>query len=394
MNQSLRKEELPKIALFFDNFGPYHLARLRGAQTVLGKDRVIGLQFRNRSAEYEWHAPSAEVSALRLETILPSHLGNVLWGRKIFYVWRHLNRMNPDSVAIAGYAAVEMLTALVWCRWHGRTAVLVSESKEDDAPRLWWKEGIKKWLVGFYDSALVGGHPQRRYIEKLRVPTEAIFTQINVVGNDDYHPEKTKGLACPLQNPFFLLVNRFVPKKNLRFVLDCYADYRRRLREKDEIPWDLVLAGDGQLRHKLEEHAKALGVRASVHFPGFLQQQELLPYLAHCGVFIHASTTEQWGLVVNEAMAAGRPVFVSRRCGCFEDLIVEGKTGLGFDPFDQTELVNLMVRATEGKIPLTQLGAAALKHIDQFSPTSFGHTLGIAVAYAIEKARRRTCRSK
>ena len=50
--------------------------------------------------------------------------------------------------------------------------------------------------------------------------------------------------------------------------------------------------------------------------------------------FVHASTTEQWGLVVNEAMAAGLPVLVSERCGCASDLVAHGINGLLFDPYD------------------------------------------------------------
>jgi glycosyltransferase involved in cell wall biosynthesis len=47
---------------------------------------------------------------------------------------------------------------------------------------------------------------------------------------------------------------------------------------------------------------------------------------------VHASTTEQWGLVVNEAMAAGLPVLVSDRCGCAPDLVEVGVNGFTFDP--------------------------------------------------------------
>ena len=60
--------------------------------------------------------------------------------------------------------------------------------------------------------------------------------------------------------------------------------------------------------------------------------------------FVHASASEQWGLVVNEAMAAGLPVIVSERCGCAPDLVREGVNGLTFDPCDVAELAGLMER--------------------------------------------------
>ena len=50
--------------------------------------------------------------------------------------------------------------------------------------------------------------------------------------------------------------------------------------------------------------------------------------------FVHPSTTEQWGLVVNEAAAAGLPLIVSERCGCAPELVRQGVTGFLFDPYD------------------------------------------------------------
>jgi glycosyltransferase involved in cell wall biosynthesis len=47
-------------------------------------------------------------------------------------------------------------------------------------------------------------------------------------------------------------------------------------------------------------------------------------------------------LVVNEAMAAGLPVIVSKRCGCAEDLVRPGENGHLFDPNQPDELPDLL----------------------------------------------------
>ena len=52
----------------------------------------------------------------------------------------------------------------------------------------------------------------------------------------------------------------------------------------------------------------------------------------------------RFGLVVNEAMAAGLPVLVSDRCGCAPDLVEVGVNGFTFDPCDVEELAGLMQR--------------------------------------------------
>ena len=63
---------------------------------------------------------------------------------------------------------------------------------------------------------------------------------------------------------------------------------------------------------------------AGVRFEGFRQYGELPGYYAGAGAFVHPAHEEPWGLVVNEAMASGLPVLVSRRCGCAGDLVAEG----------------------------------------------------------------------
>jgi 1,2-diacylglycerol 3-alpha-glucosyltransferase len=354
---------------------------------VLGSANVVGLQVRGRSEEYGWKT-AAEDDEVELQTVLSPHTDAPTLRDRVRGVWRHLERLQPAAIGIAGYASAEMLAALAWCRCRRRIAVLLSESKASDASRSTWREHVKSRVVRSYHAAVVGGGPQRRYLEALDFPSDAIFTGYDVVDNADYHPERVGGLPCPLERPYFFMVNRFVPKKNLKFALDCYAEYRQRLAS-NETPWDLVLAGDGELRSDLEARVDALQLRSVVHFPGFLQQQELLPYLAHCDVFLHASTVEQWGLVVNEAMAAGRPVFVSRTCGCFEDLIQEGRTGFGFDPTNREELISLMVRASRGELPLAELGVGALAHIDNFTPLHFGLALKQAVEYGSQRISSR-----
>jgi glycosyltransferase involved in cell wall biosynthesis len=56
----------------------------------------------------------------------------------------------------------------------------------------------------------------------------------------------------------------------------------------------------------------------------------------------HAGTSEQWRLVVDEAMASGLPMIVSARCDSAPDLVADGVNGFTFDPYDVDELARLM----------------------------------------------------
>jgi glycosyltransferase involved in cell wall biosynthesis len=371
-----------QIAILFANYGPYHLARVASAYHAC-KSRgwnLFGIELARSEKEYPWKTKLDEIpfpiySAINdipLETVKFTDLS-----RKLISL---LNQTNPDAIAIAGYARPAMLVALLWCLYQRKTAILLSETTENDEPRSWWKEKIKKLIITSYQAALVGGNPHKRYLIKLGMPTDAIFLGYDVVGNDVFYPDQIKSLPSPLNKPFFLAINRFVHKKNLPFLLSAYADYRKLAGDQS---WDLVLCGDGELRVQLEQQITNQAIQDYVHFPGFLQQQELLPYFAHASCFIHASIQEQWGLVVNEAMAAGLPVLVSNRCGCYEDLIIEGVNGFGFDPENPQQLTELMCKISSEDIDLQTMGNAALEHIQKFSPDYFAQGLIQAVNYAL-----------
>jgi glycosyltransferase involved in cell wall biosynthesis len=194
-----------------------------------------------------------------------------------------------------------------------------------------------------------------------------------------------------LPEKYFLASARFVEKKNLFRLVQAYALYREKAesrKQKAEI-WDLVLLGDGPLRKALDTQLSTLNLHNHVRLPGFKQYDELPAYFGLAGAFVHASTTEQWGLVVNEAMASGLPVLVSSRCGCAADLVQEGVNGFTFDPRDIEQLAELMLRVSDCQFPISDFGAASRRIISAWGPEQFANGLRNAVAVALKNPRPR-----
>lgn len=368
------------VALIFSNYGPYHLARLNSAYKHC-KQRgwgTVGIELFRSEIEYPWQT---QIQDFPIVSVVENEQHKQAGLRQLIpRLYAILSEINPDILAIAGYANPAMLSALGWCLLHRKHTILMTASKEDDATRNRWQEIFKCWLLKGYQSALVGGKPQKRYLIKLGMADEAIFSGYNVVGNESFYREKNQHYTRPLEKPFFLSINRFIPKKNLFFLISAYAAYRQLAGDN---AWDLVLSGDGELRPQIEQQISTLNLQNYVHLPGFLQQDQLLPYFAHASCFIHASTQEQWGLAVNEAMAASLPVLVSNRCGCFEDLVIEGENGFGFDPKNSSQLTNLMLKMSSPEVNLQAMGKASVAHIQKFSPDNFAQGLIQAVEYAL-----------
>lgn len=370
-----------KICILFSNYGPYHLARIKSFQDLCGKIgwSVTGIELARAEAEYPWKNHLQKSGIKVLSAIEDRQLEKTNFLLLITRLYLILDDLNPDVIAISGYARPAMIGALIWSKFRKKSAVLFSESKEDDAKRYWLTEAIKSSIITLYKSALVGGTPHQKYLEKLGINSTAIFRGYDVVDNAAFNPSKIKHFPNKQSRNYFLSINRFVLKKNLIFLIFAYADYRKYAGDN---AWDLVLCGDGVLRPEIEKQIIELGLKDAVYLPGFLQQDELLPYFAHASCFIHASIQEQWGLVVNEAMAAGLPVLVSNRCGCVEDLVVEGINGFSFDPENNQQLTDLMLKFSSGGVDAAQMGSAALEHIQKFSPDYFATGLIEAVKYA------------
>ncbi len=106
----------------------------------------------------------------------------------------------------------------------------------------------------------------------------------------------------------------------------------------------------------------------NVFIPGFKQKDEIPKFFAVSDVLILPSISEPWGLVVNEAMAAGLPVLVSRKCGCYPDIVKDNENGFSFDPFDKNELFGFMKEIVNGKIDLKKMGESSLKIIKDYTP--------------------------
>lgn len=373
-----------KVAILFANYGPYHIARIESAYHFCQSKgwSVFGIELARTEEEYPWQTKAENFPCDIIPVINDCPLEKTKKKQLFLKLLAILNQTHPDAIAISGYSRPSMLITLLWCIWHRKPAILLSETTEYDEPRSWWKEIIKSLLIKRYKAALVGGKPHKRYLAKLGMRLDAIFYGYDVVGNNIFHPNLIRTLPRPLATPYFLAINRFVTKKNLPFLISSYAAYRQAAGTDS---WDLVLCGDGELRSQIEQKIIDLNLQDYVHLTGFLQQEQMLPYFAHAKCFIHASIQEQWGLVVNEAMAAGLPVLVSNRCGCYEDLIIDGINGFGFDPENKEELINLMVKMSSEAVNLESMGQACLNHIAKYSPDYFTQGLNSAITFATNK---------
>ena len=390
-----------RVAILFDNLGPYHIARLSSAARHL---EILAIEFSGRSSEYAWEIP--DHAGIHVVTVSPSGPSDRLPACEFKRRLRaHLCGAKADVIAIPGWSGRGAFVAMQWALEKRVPYIIMSDSTAWDEPRVAWKEAVKSKFIAGAASALVAGGPHADYLLSLGMPAAHIFTGYDVVDNDAFqagaeswrrHSEQQPAF----HHPYFMASCRFVPKKNLNFLLDAYAGHLPRTAEgSGSVPWDLVLMGDGDLKPELIRHAENLGLQilstapweceppshaqGRLLLPGFRQIGELFRFYAGAGAFVHASITEQWGLVVNEAMASGLPIAVSNRCGCAADLVCEGRNGWTFPPDDCAALSNILSRySSMDQDKLRSMGEEGRNLIRAWSPERFSEALDRAARTA------------
>lgn len=389
-----------RLCVQWPRFGPLHLARLRATHAYAHErgGTLIGLETASDDAIYEWNVEEGTEPFERVQAFPGRVFNDISPADMHARTLAVLDEIAPDAVAIMSYGYPDARAALAWCRRRRRAAILMMATKEDDAERVAWREWVKGQIVQEYDSAIVGGTPQRDYVVKLGLPPDCVFTKYNAVDNAFFergatearaHPERFRHLpGLESETPFFVASNRFIERKNLDRLLLAYGRYRQQATERGQAVWRLLMLGDGYLRPELEALVEREEIEG-VEFCGFRQIDELPAYYGLAGAFVHPSLVDQWALVVNEAMAAGLPVIVSTGAGCARDLVDEGRNGFRFAPLDVSALAHHMTSVAAPGTDRAAMGERSREIVAGWAPERFAASMWQAAEAGLTRADRR-----
>lgn len=345
---------MKRALLLYRYFGPYHCARIeptRRAFAAAGLE-LVPVSIFPASRQYRWsHEPDNSVVPLDLAGDGRDRLSWLELAR--FY--RALSRLEPDVVFVNGWSARDALLCHAWCLAKGVARVLICDSQSDDRPRSVIKEWMKSRLAAGCNAAFAAGRSSSRYLESLGLPASAITLGCDVV--DNAHFAKARQLRD--DSGFRLLtVSRLIPEKNLLGAARAFAEFCN-LRSASE-NWRWTIVGYGPEQERLQ--AIAAQSQGRIVLAGFRGYDDLVAEYAGHDVYWQPSLSEPWGLVVNEAMASGMPVLVSRQCGCAADLVT-AETGWTFDASSLKAIVGGLQSAAEARTRWIAMGTAAAAHI-------------------------------
>jgi glycosyltransferase involved in cell wall biosynthesis len=241
---------------------------------------------------------------------------------------RRLEQYAPD-VIVSGEMGARTLGAMRFGVRHRVPLVVwatVSERSESEWGSV--RHAFRRWMLRRAAHVLVNGASGARYLSSLGVPPERMTRMPATTSLGPFLSlplERNGGPALRL-----LCVGNLIERKAPAALLEAARSVAGAAR-----PVDLTFVGDGPLRPLLEQQAGRETAGLRVNFTGPVAYEALPEHYARAHVLAFPTLTDEWGLVVNEALAAGVPVLGSRASQAVEELVVDGLNGwilAGSDP--------------------------------------------------------------
>lgn len=228
-----------------------------------------------------------------------------------------------------------------------------------------WRAAARRvflsWVYRHIDVALAVGSNNKDYFRWCGVPEERIAFAPHAIDTrrfadpDGAHARRAvewrRELRIPTGARTVVFAGKFQAKKDPLLLLDAFL--------RCGAAGHLVFVGNGALETELVARA---GGRSDVHFLPFQNQLTMPAVYRLSDVFALPSRGpgETWGLALNEAMAARRPVIAGSKVGGARDLIAPGVNGWVFQSGDLEQLTAIMTNVLTGsEAMLSAMGAAA-----------------------------------
>ena len=263
--------------------------------------------------------------------------------------------LDSDLIMLGGYEQPSYQIVARLCKKYQKKYVLVSDGispkKINKINKKSLKYKLKNYVVKNSAAIFGNGLASKRYYTKVFDYSEdKIYNQFLTVdvekikelgkNKEEFRNYYRLKYNIPIDSEVVIFSGRLIKQKNVDLIMDSLIGFKKVF---------LLIIGDGEEKKRLSDLARQKGIDFAI--TGFIEEQEELFKMYYAGdILILPSYDEAWGLVVNEAMAAGLPVIVSNECGCSLDLVRDGENGYILTDLRNSEtLRTLVMKALKNK---------------------------------------------
>lgn len=271
--------------------------------------------------------------------------------------WRLPKHTSADLV-ILNLSVTDMTTHLL-IKYHLRNTKWLFWAEISQKQNCGWKERVSRWLYKVIDASTgiiaIGSAAQQSYQEVY--PDKTVY-------NLPYH------IKCPSPQPetkqghcvSFLFCGQMIHRKAIDVLLKAFESVIQ-----NNITAELILVGrEAELSQYLATVSKP--AQEKIHYLGFKQPDELPGVFAQADVFVLPSRRDGWGVVVNQALAAGLPVITSDAVGAAKDLVIDNKNGYCVPAGQSEPLAEAMIKLAGSSERRQQFGQESLRMAQGITP--------------------------
>lgn len=273
------------------------------------------------------------------EVVLPGR-GLEMFGGRVHWnpsVISSLRETNADIHVVSGYSSITSQIAGAWLRRNKRPWIFFGERPGIHARRMAGRV-LRGAVMSFalrdaWAIAAVGESAVRAYQQGPASPPVyniPYFTDLEPFQQtrprSDRHPGTLRFLYC----------GQLIERKGVDLLVNAFCEVAR---QRLGVLLDLV--GTGPLTESLRALIPA-DLRGRIGFHGFSPIEELPRWFSQADVFVLPSRHDGWGVVVNQALAAGLPVIASDAVGAAQDFVADRGTGILVPAGDQQALTRAL----------------------------------------------------
>jgi glycosyltransferase involved in cell wall biosynthesis len=275
-----------------------------------------------------------------------------------------VSEFNPSAIHLGGWSDRQYMSVCRRMRSKGTLVIAGSDTQ--------WANSFRQHVAGFsaslhlrraVDVMWVPGDRQRVFAAALGYTGDQCWDGSYACDWDLCSSSRGRNTQTG-QVPYFLFVGRYVEEKGIDTLVDAFRIYKDTVSD----PWRLVCVGKGPLAETIRP--------AGIEDRGFIQPEKLPDVMSSAGGFILPSRFEPWGVVIQEAAAAGLPLLCSDACGAAFHLLRDCYNGFTFPAGSAASLAERMARMSSLKDEeLSVMGERSFQLSKQYTPRRWADVL-------------------
>jgi glycosyltransferase involved in cell wall biosynthesis len=270
-----------------------------------------------REPNRQWELPAMKFNHVFLKERFVTRGSNFIHNNPD--VFAALKRLSPHVIITTGFNPT-FLYAFLYAQATGTAHVPMTDGTEESERALSRFHRTMRRLVYTRSRAFIAAsHGGLRLYRSYGVETERCFQSCLCIDNDAF-----ESMPALDDRPFDLIFcSRIVPEKNPLFALQVATALAARLHRKVRI----LFVGVGEQEDEVKAEAARVSPLVDAVFTGHAAQTELPSLYQSARLFLFPTQHDVWGVVANEACAAGLPVIVSPHAGVAGELVLDGENG-------------------------------------------------------------------